>query len=122
VNLPWPAGRSTRSHTFPLELPAFTRNLVTVPLNGTRSLGCEIGRYVHLIPATQMFVLGVPAVLPSVTWCVAALAAIATLAMANAPQTTPTIAAKGVRILITCPLEVVPFSVSLPVPASTITT
>jgi hypothetical protein len=46
--------------------------LVTVPSNGTRRYGFATFcgtyvTYVHLIVATQMFALGVPLVLPSVT-------------------------------------------------------
>jgi hypothetical protein len=50
-----------------------------------------------------MFALGIPAVLPSVTWRVAA--ASVTPAMTNAPQVTPAIAAKPIRILITAPFR-----------------
>jgi hypothetical protein len=82
-----------------------TRNLVTVPLNGTRSLGCEIGRYVHRIPATQMFSLGVPVVLPSVTWRVLAAAANATPATTNTPHATPAITVKVIRFRIFTPFE-----------------
>ena len=89
VNLPPPAGRSTRSHTVPLALPAFTLNFVTFALNGTRNLVGESVRYVHLMLATQRLALGVPEVLPSVTF-VAALPAVAAGANAELTATAAT--------------------------------
>ena len=84
VNRPPPAGRSTRSSTWFPALPELTEKLVTVPSNGTWSAGAATplnGAYVQLMPATQMFAVGFPVVLPSVTVC----AVVAAPAVASGP-------------------------------------
>src|SRR5262249_55044479 len=70
VNCPPPAGRSTRSSTWFVELAELTEKLVTVPSNGTSRPGASTpldGGYWQLVPATQMLAVGLPVVLPSVT-------------------------------------------------------
>ena len=98
VNSPPPAGRSTRSSTRPPALPELIEKLVTVPSNGTCSAGASTplnGAYVQLMLAKQMFVVGLPVVLPSVTVCavVAAPAAPPPDAMTTAATTPATPAA-----------------------------